>query len=113
ETSEGTASAHAGTATDLSFQLAMAAYKADAPVVRDAPAIPALAPTAALDVSAGAVSALAPVIADGTLGSAPRKGVKPVKKAPLGPPATATTPGPDGLLLGGAYIESDDMRETK
>jgi LPS-assembly protein len=108
--------AHGGTATDLSFQLAMAEYKGDeaaAPAVRDAPVLPALAPPAALDVSAGAVSALAPVIADGSLGTAPRKGVKPVKPAPLGPPATATTPGPDGLLLGGAYIESDNMRELK
>ncbi len=119
------ATTHVGTATDLSFQLAMASYNgagAATPAVPDvaAAAVPVPGPISA-PVSAvvpvvadtSAVSALLPVIADATLGSAPRKSVKPPKPVPVGPIATATTPGADGLLLGGAYIEADNMRELK
>jgi len=109
---------HGGTATDLSFQLAMAGYKerttftvpaaagdeaAAAP--RSATAAPAVA--TGVDAAAEAPAApspVVPVIADAAAAPRPRA-------TQAGPVATATTPGPDGLVDGGAYIEADNMRE--
>ena len=105
------------TATDLSFQLAMAGVKRDeaaAPAIPDSPssdstdAAPALA-VAAVAPSTAVTSPVFAIIADSAAGAA-RPGSAP-KPAKTGPVASATTPGPDGLLDGGAYIEADNMRQ--
>lgn len=86
------AQSHEGTTeTDKAFQLAMAAYNDASPAT---PPIPVTA-------SATAV----PIVADGAVAATRPK--PPVQ----GPVATATTPGPDGLVEGGAYIEADDMHQ--
>ncbi len=108
-------SAVTGTATDLSFQLAMAGYKGDdaaTPAIAQDPTAPVTLPVSlpvAAPASALAASAIVPLVAtDAAAATTPSK-----KAAQQGPVATATTPGADGLLLGGAYIESDNMRELQ
>ncbi len=127
-----------GTATDLSFQLAMAAYKGDSAAT---PAIPdadtskaevgkAEAGTADADTESDPVSGMDSGAASDTDGdptpldvpaspfaasvaasligvdAAAAQGTRKIVQE-----GTATTPGPDGLLLGGTYIESDNFRE--
>ncbi len=90
------------TKPDLSFQLAMAGMKADTAAT---PPVPEVATTAA------AVSPAIAVVADSAAGAPhPQAAPKPAK---TGPVATATTPGPDGLVDGGAYVEADNVREEQ